>query len=62
MSQLFESDGQSIGASASAPALPMSIQGLIFLRFDWFDLLAVQGTLRSLLQAHGSKASILQFA
>ena len=30
------------------------------LRIDWFDLLAVQGTLKSLLQHHGSKASILQ--
>ena len=34
--------------------------GLISFRIDWFDLLAVQGTLRSLLQYHGSKASILQ--
>ena len=34
--------------------------GLIFFRMDWFDLLAVQGTLKSLLQPHGSKASILQ--
>ena len=33
--------------------------GLISLKFDWFDLLAVQGTLRSLLQHHSSKASIL---
>ena len=33
--------------------------GLISFRIDWFDLLAVQGTLRSLLQHHGSKASIL---
>ena len=33
--------------------------GLISFRFDWFDLLAVQGTLRSLLQHHNSKASIL---
>ena len=31
-----------------------------FLRIDWFDLLAVQGTLKSLLQDHGSKASILR--
>ena len=31
--------------------------GLIFFRIDWFDLLAVQGTLRSLLQHHSSKAS-----
>ena len=34
--------------------------GLIFLRIDWFDLLAVQGTLKSLLQHHNSNASVLQ--
>ena len=34
--------------------------GLIFFSIDWFDLLAVQGTLKSLLQYHSSKASILQ--
>ena len=34
--------------------------GLISLRIDWFDLLEVQGTLKSLLQHHGSKASIIQ--
>ena len=34
--------------------------GLISFRFDWFDLLAVQGTLKSLLQHHSSKASILR--
>ena len=34
--------------------------GLISFRIDWFDLLAVQGTLGSLLQHHSSKASILQ--
>ena len=33
--------------------------GLIFFRMDWLDLLAVQGTLKSLLQNHSSKASIL---
>ena len=33
--------------------------GLISFRIDWFDLLAVQGTLKSLLQHHSSKASIL---
>ena len=33
--------------------------GLISFRMDWLDLLAVQGTLRSLLQCHSSKASIL---
>ena len=34
--------------------------GLISFRIDWFDLLIVQGTLKSLLQHHSSKASILQ--
>ena len=34
--------------------------GLISFRMDWYDLLAVQGTLKSLLQHHSSKASILQ--
>ena len=34
--------------------------GLISLRIDWFDLLAVQGTLKRLLQHHSSKASVLQ--
>jgi len=36
--------------------------GLISFRNDWFDLLAVQGTLKSLLQHHSSKASILQYS
>ena len=36
--------------------------GLIFFRIDWFDLLADQGTLKSLLQNHSSKAAILQFS
>ena len=34
--------------------------GFISFRIDWFDLLAIQGTLKSLLQHHSSKASILQ--
>ena len=34
--------------------------GLISLRMDWLDLLAVQGTLKSLLQQHSSKASVFQ--
>ena len=34
--------------------------GLVSFRMDWFDLLAVKGTLKSLLQHHSSKASILQ--
>ena len=36
--------------------------GLISVRMDWLDLLAVQGTLKSLLQHHSSKASILQLS
>ena len=38
------------------------IPGLISFRMDWLDLLAVQGTLKSLLQHHSSKASVLQFS
>ena len=59
MGQFFASYGQSIGVSASAAVLPVNIQ-------DWFpwgwtglDFLAVQGTLKSLLQHHSSKVSIL---
>ena len=58
MSWLFASSFQSIGASASASVLPMNT-GLISFRIDWFDFLAVQGTLKSLLQHRSSKASIL---
>ena len=36
--------------------------GLISFRIDWFDLLAVQGTLKSILQHHRSKASVLQWS
>ena len=36
--------------------------GLMFFRMDWLDLLAVQGTLKSLLQNHSSKASILRLS
>ena len=41
-------------------SLSNEYSGLIFFRMDWLDLLAVQGTLKSLLQYHSSKASILQ--
>ena len=51
---VFASGGQSIGASASAP-----VSGSISFKIDGFDLLAVQGTLKSLLQHHNLKASIL---
>jgi len=58
MSQVFTSGGQSIGASASAsPSNEYS--GLISFRIDWFDLLAVQGTFKSLFQHHSLKASTL---
>ena len=39
---------------------PKEYSGLVSFRMDWVDLLAVQGTLKSLLQHHSSKASILQ--
>ena len=41
-------------------SLPNEHPGLISFRMDWLDLLAIQGTLKSLLQHHSSKASILQ--
>ena len=59
MSQLFASGGQSIGVSASTSVLPMNIQDWSPLEMDWLDLLAVQETLKSLLQHHTSKAPIL---
>ena len=59
LSQLFASGGQSIGASASASVLPMNIQGWFSLGLTGFFLLAVQGTLKSLIQYHSSKSSIL---
>ena len=62
MSQLFASSGQSIGASASAVSPSNEHSGLISFRIDWFDLLTVQGTLKSLLQHHSSKATILQLS
>ena len=61
MGQFFTSGGLTIGVSASISVLPMNIQTeLISFRMDWLDLLAVQGTLKSLLQHYSSKASILR--
>ena len=60
MSPFFASGGQSIGVSASTSVLPNEYSGQISFRMDWLDLLAVQGTLKSLLQHHSSKASVLQ--
>ena len=66
----FNESGQSIGvlASASVQCISASVQyqysneysGLISFRIDWLDLLAAQGTLKSLLQHHSPKASIHQ--
>ena len=53
MSWLFKSGGQNIGTSNE-------YSGFISFRIDLFDLLAVQGTPKSLLQHHSSKASVLQ--
>ena len=60
MSQSFSSSGQSIGASAFSINPSNEYSGLISFRMDCLDLLAVQGTLKSLLQHHSSKASVLQ--
>ena len=59
MSQLFASGGQGIGVRFSiSPSNKYS--GLISFRMDWLDLLAVQVSLKSLLQDHSLKASVLQ--
>ena len=58
MSQFFASGGQSIGVAASTSVLSVTIQDLFPLG-SRFDLLAVQGALKSLLQHHNLKASIL---
>ena len=61
VSQLFAWDGQSTGQSFSFSIIPSKEHpGLISFRMDWLDLLAVQGTLKSLLQHHSSKPSILR--
>ena len=61
MSRPFASGGQSKYWSFNFSISPSNeYSGLISFRIDWFDLLAVPGTLKSLLQHHSSKASILQ--
>ena len=62
MSQFFASGDQGIGASASASSPSNEYSGLLSFRIDWLDLLAVQGTLKSLLQHHNSKSSILRLS
>ena len=59
-SQFFASGGQSIRVSASESVFSMNIQGWFSFSIDWSDLLAVQGTLKNLLQCHNSKASVLR--
>ena len=58
MSQLFPSGGQSVRDSASASVLPVNIQMVSF-RIGCFDILAVRGIVKCLLQHHKPKASIL---
>ena len=57
--ELFASGGQNISFSISI-CVSNEYSGLISFRMDWLDLLAAQGTLKSLLRRHSSKASILQ--
>ena len=60
MSQLFASGGQNIKSFSFNISPSNEHPGLISFRMDWLDLLAVQGTLKSHLQHHSSKASILR--
>ena len=60
MSQFFVASGQSIGSFSFCISPSNKTPTLICFRMDWLDLLAVQGTLKSLLQHHSSKASILR--
>ena len=59
MSWLFSSDGQSIGASASAPVFPVKTQSWFHLGLSGLISLLSKGTLKSLLRHHILKASIL---
>ena len=60
VSHFFTEGGQILGASAFSISPSSDYSGLISFRIDWFDLFAVQRTLKSLLQQRSSKASILQ--
>ena len=60
MSQLFAWGSQKYWSLSFSIISSKEIPGLISFRMNWLDLLAVQGTLKSLLQHHSSKASILQ--
>ena len=60
MSQFFASGDQSVGSFSFSINPSNEYSGLISFRMDWLDLLAVLGTLESLLRYHSSKASILR--
>ena len=60
MSPFFATGSQTIGSFGFSISPSSEYSGLIFFRMDWLDLLAVQGTLKSLLQHHSSKALILR--
>ena len=60
MSQFFAIRGPKYWSFSFSISPSNEHPGLISLRMDWLDLLAVQGTLKGLLQHHTSKASILQ--
>ena len=60
MSQLFTSGGPKYWSFSFSISPSNEHPGLISFRMDWLDLLAVQGILKSLLQHHSSKASVLQ--
>ena len=59
MSQFLTSGGQGIGASALAISPSNEYSELMSFWIDWFDLLAFQGTTKSIFQLHSSKASVL---
>ena len=60
MSQFFTSGGQSIGVFSFSVSPSNEYSRLISFRMDWLDLLAVQGTHKSFLQYHSSKALVIQ--
>ena len=60
MSQFFTSSGQSVGSFSFSISPFKEYSGLISFRIDWLDLLTVQGTVKSLLQHHSLKASVVQ--
>ena len=59
MNQFFTPGGQKYCSFSFSVSPSNEYSGLISFRMDWLDILAVQGTLKSLFQHHGSKASIL---